>query len=256
MPGGALHLIELGALEDVARDLRAALRPRRRRGQVGLRVGPLTSAADRARGAPGGHRRPHLAPAPDRRPDLRAGQGHHRAARRCSRAASTRAPGSAWSWGIVHAGAAANVIPRPRAGRRHRPDPRRGGLGRLRDAGPRARRTRSSRRTASRPTSTYQQRRARRSSTSRSRTGCWPARSSGARATPAGCRPHAEPRRRGLRRGTSTGSPAPWAGSAPARPAARRTTCTRATCASTSARSAIGARVLANAAVGALVTDR
>ena len=45
--------------------------------------------------------------------------------------------------------------------------------------------------------------------------------------------------------GTSTGSRAPWAASAPGRREARPTTCTRATCASTSAPSTIGARVLA-----------
>ena len=56
-----------------------------------------------------------------------------------------------------------------------------------------------------------------------------PARSSGCSAPrPRGHDP--EPRRRGLRLVPRRASPARWAGSAPARPAARRTTCTRATC--------------------------
>ena len=107
MPGGALHLIE----------------PRRRStASSGSSRCTATRASTSARSGCGsgrspapptgvevrlaGHRRPHLAPAPDRRPDLRAGQGHHRAARRCSRRRLDPRAGVSVVWGIVHAGSA------------------------------------------------------------------------------------------------------------------------------------------------------
>src|SRR5687767_2289260 len=64
MPGGALHLVELGALRDVTRIFALHCDPGVDLGQVGLRLGPLTSAADRLEvrlEGTGGHTsRPHL----------------------------------------------------------------------------------------------------------------------------------------------------------------------------------------------------
>ena len=92
MPGGALSLIELGALDGVERIFGLHCDPTLDVGRVGLREGPITGAADHLDVTLDRLRRPHLAPAPDRGPDLRAGQGRHRAARRSCPAASTRAP--------------------------------------------------------------------------------------------------------------------------------------------------------------------
>src|SRR4029079_10239821 len=47
MPGGALHLMEKGALDEVERVFALHCDPGVDVGQVGLRLGPLTSAADR-----------------------------------------------------------------------------------------------------------------------------------------------------------------------------------------------------------------
>ena len=51
MPGGALHLIEPGALDDVSRIFMLHCDPTLDVGQLGLRDGPLTGAADRCRSA-------------------------------------------------------------------------------------------------------------------------------------------------------------------------------------------------------------
>ncbi len=110
MPGGAKHLISHAALEGVARVIGLHCEPAVDVGTVGLRPGPLTSAADlievRLEGAGGHTSRPHLAgdltfalakvvtelPAVlSRRMDPRAGVSV--------------------VWGQLRAGSAANVIP-------------------------------------------------------------------------------------------------------------------------------------------------
>jgi amidohydrolase len=110
MPGGALHLVELGALEDVVRIFALHCDPGVDLGQVGLRLGPLTSAADRLEvrlEGTGGHTsRPHLtgdltfalAKVTTELPAM------------LSRRLDPRS-GVSLVWGIVNAGAAANVIP-------------------------------------------------------------------------------------------------------------------------------------------------
>jgi len=110
MPGGALHLVELGALEDVTRIFALHCDPGVDVGQVGLRLGPLTSAADRLEvrlDGTGGHTsRPHLtgdltfalAKVTTELPAM------------LSRRLDPRS-GVSLVWGIVNAGAAANVIP-------------------------------------------------------------------------------------------------------------------------------------------------
>ena len=64
MPGGALELIEAGALDGVDRVFGLHCDPSLDVGQVGLREGPLTGAADaldvRLRGRGGHTSRPHL----------------------------------------------------------------------------------------------------------------------------------------------------------------------------------------------------
>ncbi|NYD40853.1 amidohydrolase [Nocardioides panaciterrulae] len=110
MPGGALHLVELGALEEVRRVFALHCDPGVDLGQVGLRPGPLTSAADRLEvrlEGTGGHTsRPHLtgdltfalAKVTTELPAM------------LSRRLDPRS-GVSLVWGIVNAGAAANVIP-------------------------------------------------------------------------------------------------------------------------------------------------
>jgi amidohydrolase len=110
MPGGALHLLQRGALEGVDRVFAVHCDPGVDVGQVGLRLGPLTSAADRLEvrlEGTGGHTsRPHLtgdltfalAKVTTELPGI------------LSRRFDPRS-GVSVVWGIVHAGAAANVIP-------------------------------------------------------------------------------------------------------------------------------------------------
>jgi amidohydrolase len=110
MPGGALHLMELGALDDVQRVFALHCDPGVDVGRVGLRLGPLTSASDRLEvrlEGDGGHTsRPHLtgdltfalAKVTTELPGV------------LSRRFDPRS-GVSVVWGIVHAGAAANVIP-------------------------------------------------------------------------------------------------------------------------------------------------
>ena len=110
MPGGALHLMELGVLADVERIFALHCDPGVDVGQVGLRLGPLTSAADhlevRLEGTGGHTSRPHLtgdltfalAKVTTELPGV------------LSRRFDPRS-GVSVVWGIVHAGAAANVIP-------------------------------------------------------------------------------------------------------------------------------------------------
>ena len=110
MPGGAMHLIEEGALEEVERIFALHCDPGVDVGQVGLRLGPLTSAADRVevrlRGTGGHTSRPHLtgdltfalAKVTTELPAV------------LSRRMDPRA-GVSVVWGSLHAGSAPNVIP-------------------------------------------------------------------------------------------------------------------------------------------------
>jgi amidohydrolase len=110
MPGGAVQLLEEGALEGVDRIFALHCDPGVDVGQVGLRLGPLTSAADRVEvrlSGTGGHTsRPHLtgdltfalAKVTTELPAV------------LSRRMDPRA-GVSVVWGTIHAGAAPNVIP-------------------------------------------------------------------------------------------------------------------------------------------------
>jgi amidohydrolase len=110
MPGGAVHLMGKGALADVDRVFALHCDPGVDVGQVGLRLGPLTSAADRVEvrlTGTGGHTsRPHLtgdltfalAKVTTELPAV------------LSRRMDPRA-GVSVVWGSLHAGSAPNVIP-------------------------------------------------------------------------------------------------------------------------------------------------
>jgi amidohydrolase len=110
MPGGAVHLMLEGALDEVERVFALHCDPGVDVGQVGLRLGPLTSAADRVEvrlSGTGGHTsRPHLtgdltfalAKVTTELPAV------------LSRRMDPRA-GVSVVWGSLHAGSAPNVIP-------------------------------------------------------------------------------------------------------------------------------------------------
>ena len=110
MPGGAVHLMSLGVLDDVERVFALHCDPGVDVGQVGLRLGPLTSSADRVvvhlEGRGGHTSRPHLtgdltfalAKVTTELPAV------------LSRRMDPRA-GVSVVWGVLHAGSAANVIP-------------------------------------------------------------------------------------------------------------------------------------------------
>jgi amidohydrolase len=110
MPGGALHLLEKGALDGVERVFALHCDPGVDVGQVGLRLGPLTSAADRVEvrlTGTGGHTsRPHLTS------DLTFALAKVTTELPAvlSRRMDPRA-GVSMVWGSLHAGSAANVIP-------------------------------------------------------------------------------------------------------------------------------------------------
>jgi amidohydrolase len=109
-PGGALTLIESGALRDVSRVFALHCDPHLETGRLGVRVGPLTAAVDTVlvrMVGPGGHTaRPHLtsdlvgalADVVSRLPTL------------LSRRVDPRA-GASVVWGHVQAGSAGNAIP-------------------------------------------------------------------------------------------------------------------------------------------------
>ncbi len=110
MPGGALALIDAGALEEVTHVFGLHCDPALDVGKVGLRVGPLTGAADSLRvdlRGRGGHTsRPHLTQ------DLTyaLGQLITQLPGALSRRLDPRA-GASVVWGIVRSGSARNVIP-------------------------------------------------------------------------------------------------------------------------------------------------
>src|SRR6478609_261921 len=110
MPGGALSLIELGALDDVERLFGLHCDPTLDVGTVGLREGPITGAADHldvTLSGSGGHTsRPHLTE------DLTYALGKvvTELPAILSRRLDPRA-GVSVVWGLVRAGSAHNVIP-------------------------------------------------------------------------------------------------------------------------------------------------
>jgi amidohydrolase len=110
MPGGALDAIKAGVLENVERILAVHCDPKVEVGRIGLRVGPITSAADKVKltlEGPGGHSaRPHLTTdlvmaAAKFATELPAALG---------RRVDPRS-GLSLVWGRIEAGHAANVIP-------------------------------------------------------------------------------------------------------------------------------------------------
>jgi len=110
MPGGAVHLMSNGVLDEVDRIFALHCDPAVDAGRVGLRLGPLTSAADRLEvrlEGRGGHTsRPHLtgdltyalAKVTTELPGV------------VSRRMDPRS-GVSVVWGLIHAGSAINVIP-------------------------------------------------------------------------------------------------------------------------------------------------
>lgn len=110
MPGGALSLIELGALDGVERIFGLHCDPTLDVGRVGLREGPITGAADHVdvtlTGSGGHTSRPHLTE------DLTFALGKvvTELPAILSRRLDPRA-GVSVVWGVVRAGSAHNVIP-------------------------------------------------------------------------------------------------------------------------------------------------
>jgi amidohydrolase len=110
MPGGALEVLASGALDGVTRVFGLHCDPTVDVGEVGLRVGPLTGAADaltvRLSGRGGHTSRPHLTE------DLTFAPGKlvTELPGALSRRLDPRA-GASLVWGMVRAGAAKNVIP-------------------------------------------------------------------------------------------------------------------------------------------------
>jgi amidohydrolase len=110
MPGGALDAVKAGVLEGVERILAVHCDPKVEVGRIGLRVGPITSAADKLKlslEGPGGHSaRPHLTT------DLVMATA--KLATELPAVLGRRVdPRSGLSivWGRIEAGHAANVIP-------------------------------------------------------------------------------------------------------------------------------------------------
>lgn len=110
MPGGALDAVEAGVLDGVERILTVHCDPKVEVGRIGLRQGPITSAADKLKLAldgPGGHTaRPHLTT------DLvmAAAKLATELPAALNRRVDPRA-GMSVVWGRIEAGHAANVIP-------------------------------------------------------------------------------------------------------------------------------------------------
>ncbi len=110
MPGGAVHLVNHGALEDVERIFALHAEPAVDVGTIGVRTGPITSAADRIEvrlEGTGGHTsRPHLTG------DLTFALAKITSELPAvlSRRMDPRS-GVSVVWGVLRAGAAPNVIP-------------------------------------------------------------------------------------------------------------------------------------------------
>jgi amidohydrolase len=110
MPGGALHMMDAGALDEVSRIFSLHCDPTLDVGQIGLRDGPLTGAADslsvELTGRGGHTSRPHLTE------DLTFALGKviTELPAIVSRRLDPRA-GVSLVWGMVRAGSAPNVIP-------------------------------------------------------------------------------------------------------------------------------------------------
>ena len=110
MPGGAVHLVNHGALEDVERIFALHAEPAVDVGTIGIRKGPITSAADRIEvrleGSGGHTSRPHLTG------DLTFALAKITSELPAvlSRRMDPRA-GVSVVWGVLRAGAAPNVIP-------------------------------------------------------------------------------------------------------------------------------------------------
>jgi amidohydrolase len=110
MPGGALDVLAAGGLSDVDRIFALHCAPRLRVGQVGTRIGPITSASDLLElrlSSPGGHTsRPHLTA------DLVHALGTVITGlpSLLSRRVDPRS-GTVLVWGAVQAGQAANTVP-------------------------------------------------------------------------------------------------------------------------------------------------
>jgi amidohydrolase len=110
MPGGAVHLVNHGALEDVERIFALHAEPAVDVGTIGVRKGPITSAADRievrVEGSGGHTSRPHLTG------DLTFALAKITSELPAvlSRRMDPRA-GVSVVWGVLRAGAAPNVIP-------------------------------------------------------------------------------------------------------------------------------------------------
>jgi amidohydrolase len=111
MPGGALDVLAAGVLSGVDRIFALHCAPHLRVGQVGIRVGPITSASDLLEvrlSSPGGHTsRPHLTA------DLVHALGTMITGlpSLLSRRVDPRS-GTVLVWGAVQAGQAANTVPR------------------------------------------------------------------------------------------------------------------------------------------------
>jgi amidohydrolase len=111
MPGGALDVIEAGGLDGLERLFAVHCDPAIESGQIGLRIGPVTSATDHVTvrlSGPGGH-----TARPQNTADLVTALGDLvvRVPAVLARRLDPRA-GVNLVWGEVHAGTAANVIPR------------------------------------------------------------------------------------------------------------------------------------------------
>ena len=110
MPGGALEMLDFAALEDVTHAFGLHCDPSLDVGKVGLRVGPITGAADslhvRLKGRGGHTSRPHLTQ------DLTYALGIliTQLPAALSRRLDPRA-GASVVWGIIRSGSARNVIP-------------------------------------------------------------------------------------------------------------------------------------------------
>ncbi|KAA1421161.1 amidohydrolase [Nocardioides humilatus] len=110
MPGGAVHLVNHGALEDVERIYALHAEPAVDVGTIGVRTGPITSAADRIEvrleGSGGHTSRPHLTG------DLTFALAKITSELPAvlSRRMDPRA-GVSVVWGVLRAGSAPNVIP-------------------------------------------------------------------------------------------------------------------------------------------------